>query len=70
MTFRAIHRSTLAVAAAVIAGVILGTPDVSAQNAKEKGLEYTEKLYRELYFRDGGKRPRRPRITVIEISIV
>lgn len=35
MTFRAIHRSTLAVAAAVIAGVILGTPDVSAQNAKE-----------------------------------
>ena len=35
MTFRAIHRSSLAVAAAVIAGVILGTPDVSAQNAKE-----------------------------------
>lgn len=40
-----------------------------AERAKEKGFEYTEKLYRELYFREGGKAPKRPRITVIEISI-
>jgi hypothetical protein len=36
MTFRAIHRSTLAVVAAVSAAVILGTPHVSAQNPQEK----------------------------------
>jgi hypothetical protein len=36
MTFRAIHRSTLAVVAAISAAVILGTPHVSAQNPQEK----------------------------------
>jgi len=35
MTFRAIHRRTLAVATALIAGAIVITPQVSAQNAKE-----------------------------------
>jgi hypothetical protein len=35
MTFRAIHRSTLAIAAAAATAVILGTPNVSAQNVKE-----------------------------------
>jgi hypothetical protein len=35
MTFRAIHRGTLAVAIALLAGPIATTPDVSAQNAKE-----------------------------------
>jgi hypothetical protein len=35
MTFRTIHRSTLAVAAAAAAAVILGSPYVSAQNVKE-----------------------------------
>ena len=35
MTFRAIHRGTLAVATALIAGAIVITPQVSAQNAKE-----------------------------------
>lgn len=35
MTFRAIHRGTLAVATALIAGAIVVTPRVSAQNAKE-----------------------------------
>jgi hypothetical protein len=35
MTFRAIHRETLAVATALIAGAIVITPEVSAQNAKE-----------------------------------
>jgi len=36
MTFRAIHRSTLAVAAAAATAMLLGTPNVSAQNPKEK----------------------------------
>jgi hypothetical protein len=40
-----------------------------AERAAEKGFQYTEKLYRELYYRHGGKRPRRPRVTAIEISI-
>jgi hypothetical protein len=35
MTFRAIHRSTLDIAAAAATAVILGTPNVSAQNVKE-----------------------------------
>jgi hypothetical protein len=35
MTFQAIHRGTLAVATALIAGAIVITPEVSAQNAKE-----------------------------------
>ena len=36
MTFRAIHRSTLAVVAAASAAVILITPNISAQDVKEK----------------------------------
>jgi hypothetical protein len=40
-----------------------------AERAKAKGFQYTEKLYRELYVRDGGKQPKRPRITVVEIAI-
>jgi hypothetical protein len=40
-----------------------------AERAKSKGFEYDEKIYRELYVRDGGKKAKRPRITVVEISI-
>ena len=40
-----------------------------AERAKEKGFEYTEQLYRELYFRDGKATSKLRRITVVEISI-
>jgi hypothetical protein len=40
-----------------------------AERAKENGFEYTEKLYRELYFREGKDKSKRQRITVVEISI-
>jgi hypothetical protein len=40
-----------------------------AERAKERGFAYTERLYRELYLRDGLKKPTRTRITVVEISV-
>ncbi len=73
--YRIKHLGPLKVCSIVYRGPYLSEPNSGwhqirwAERAKHKGFEYTEKLYRELYLRDGPKRSPRERITVVEISV-